>query len=69
MVRPSGETSTFIHVPLSTLIGIWRRVRPCGALTFHLAGLSGSVAGALAAAGGSGWTGFCSGLITSFSGA
>src|ERR1700759_1096649 len=42
---PSRETSTFIQVPLSTLMRIWRVVMPGGALTSHFAGFGGAAAG------------------------
>src|SRR3569833_2860416 len=70
IVRPSGETSTFIQLPWSTLIGIWRVTMPGGALTSHLSDWAGLTAGVRAPwVAGSGPVTFCSGLITWFSGA
>ena len=66
---PSGETSTFIHVPSLVRSGTFLRVSPVGASTFQLdcSALSllspVAVAGAwcwLAASDGEGWGGACS---------
>ena len=70
MLRPSGATSMFIQVPLSTAIRTCRVFKPDGAFTSHFAGLAGAaVAGDFAVAGASGDVFRCSGLMTSFSGA
>ena len=49
-LRPSGETSTSIHVPSSVRIGTCRIFAPRGALTSHFSS-SGSAAAGLAVAG------------------